>query len=156
MATQKEIADHLHFKEVKSVGNLIRKGILPGASRSGLDIDRCREAYITYLRAVRKGQTEPIVDNSEDKENFALMLEKEKWREKKRQNDEAENLIAPLPLLQESIEKVGQEIIQILDSLIPRLKRSWPEMTGQQAEFVNATVVKCRNLICEMNVKVDE
>ena len=155
MATQREIADHLCFKEIKSIGNLIRKGILPGASRSGLDPDECRKAYITYLRAVRKGQTEPIVED-EEKENFSLLLEKEKWREKKRQNDESENLIAPLSLMQEAIEKTGKEIIQILDSLVPRLKRNWPDMTGEQAEFVNKTVIKCRQLICELEIKVDE
>lgn len=154
MATQQQVADHLFFREPKSVRVLISKGVLPAAAtRAGLDLDICREAYIRYLRSVNSGQTEPIV-NDEDKENFTLLLEKEKWREKKRQNDEAENLIAPISLLVEALEKTGVEIIQILDMIIPNMKRRCPEFSAIQAEILNKELIKCRNLISKIEINL--
>lgn len=56
MATQVDIANHLFLSE-KWVRELLKKGVLPSSSgRGGYDTDKCREAYIVYLRGLNSGQ----------------------------------------------------------------------------------------------------
>jgi hypothetical protein len=68
MAIQKEVAAHL-FMTSKWVGELVKKRILPSDNRKcGMDVGKCREAYIAYLKGINFGSIkrpdEPELDKS--------------------------------------------------------------------------------------------
>jgi phage terminase Nu1 subunit (DNA packaging protein) len=56
MATQAELARHLHVAQ-QTISKLKNAGILPApASRGGYDLDACRGAYIGHLQAAAGGR----------------------------------------------------------------------------------------------------
>ena len=84
------------------------------------------------------------------------LLEYEKYREKKRENDEAENLLAPVELLEEALAKSVNVMLPILEMLPMNLKRRWPEMTGEQAQVVKEVVAECRNAMADAEIVIDD
>ncbi len=93
-------------------------------------------------------------ENEEDITDYTILLEKEKHREKKRQNDLEEKLIAPVGLMIEALEKSGNIIIAELESLPLMLKRAWPEITGDQIQLVKKTIAECRNAIADSKLEI--
>lgn len=155
MATQKEIAAHLDLSP-RWVGRLLKDGVLPPVKgRGGYDIDACRVAYIGYLRGLSKGQVHDSGDGKKGDESYSDLLEFEKYREKKRQNDIEEKKVAPVDLLTDALLQAGNIIIPILESLPLIMKRNWPEITGDQITLVKKAIAECRNTIAESELKID-
>ena len=144
---------------VRRVSALTKSGVLPASKgRGGYDIDSCRVAYIRYLRGLSGGQVKGSTDDDSGEianNDFSLLLEKEKFREKKRENDIAEKLVAPVAILTDALEKAGNQIIPILESLPLLMKRNWPEITGDQIQLVKKSIAECRNTIAEMEVELE-
>jgi phage terminase Nu1 subunit (DNA packaging protein) len=160
MATQKEVAEHLDLSD-RWVRNLTKSGVLPSSrGTGGYDIDACRLAYIAYLRGVSSGQVRNGGDESGDGENgkvdYQAELEKEKWREKKRENDLAEAEIAPGSLLRECLEGVCNQVIPILDSLPLEMKRLNPKLTGHDIQTVKKAIARARNAIADVSIEIEE
>ncbi len=156
MATQQEIADHLDLSP-RHVRRLISDGVLPASKgRGGYKINDCRLAYIRYLRGVSTGQAQGDLAENEDGEDYSRLLEKEKYREKKRQNDLEEQKVAPVALLTMALEKAANQIIPILESLPLVMKRNWPEITGDQITLVKKSIAECRNIIADSELDMDE
>ena len=154
MATQQEIADHLDLSS-RWIRKLVKEGILPSSKgRGGYDVDACRMAYIRYLRGVSSGQVSDPGDGDEESQDYSALLEKERYREKKRLNDEAERLVAPVALLTDALSQAGNIIIPILDSLPLIMKRNWPEITGDQITLVKKAIAECRNAIAESKLEI--
>ena len=156
MATQQEIADHLDLSS-RWIRKLVKEGILPSSKgRGGYDVDACRLAYIRYLRGVSSGQvSDPGEGDGKDlKENYSDLLEYEKYREKKRQNDLEEKLVAPVALLTDALHQAGNIIIPILESLPLIMKRNWPEISGDQIQLVKKAIAECRNAIAGSELEI--
>lgn len=155
MATQAELAKHLDLSP-RRIRGLAKDGVLPTSKgRGGYDIDSCRIAYINYLRGLSNGQIKPqATDDEEVDGNYSVMLEKERWREKKRQNDIEEGLVAPVSLLTEALEKVISQIIPIFDSLPLIIKRNWPEVTGDQVTLIKKSIAECRNAASRARIEL--
>jgi phage terminase Nu1 subunit (DNA packaging protein) len=152
MATQTEVADHLDLTQSR-VSILIKDGVLPPAKgRGGYDIDACRIAYIRFLRGKSVGQ---VTSGYSEKEDYSRLLDIEKYREKKRENDMKEKLVAPVSLLTDALQKSISIIIPILESLPLNMKRNWPEITGDQIQLVKVSISECRNIIAESKLKID-
>ena len=155
MATQKQIADHLDLSS-RWVSKLTKDGVLPSSKgRGGYDLDACRVAYIRYLRGVTTGQVTESGEKKDD-ENYSDLLEFERYREKKRQNDIEEQKIAPVSLLTDALLQAGNQIIPILESLPLIMKRNWPEITGDQVTLVKKAIAECRNTIARSELEVEE
>ena len=75
------------------------------------------------------------------------MLEGGKYRKLKRENDVEELNVAPVELLTFALEKSGNIIVPILESLPLEMKRNWPEITRDQIQLINVAIAKCRNAI---------
>lgn len=152
MATQKQIAEHLDLSG-RHVRSLLSDGKLPPSKgRGGYDLDACRLAYIRYLRGVGTGQ---VNSNDDDDDDYSRLLEKEKYREKKRQNDIEESKVAPVDLLTSALYTAVNQIIPILESLPLVMKRNFPELSGDQISLVKKAVAECRNIIAASELKVE-
>ena len=155
MATQQDIADHLDLT-TRWVRKLVKEGVLPSSKgRGGYDLEACRMAYIRYLRGVGTGQVSGSTQGGdEESENWSDLLEREKYREKKRQNDLEEKKVAPVSLLTDALVQAGNIIIPILESLPLVMKRNWPEITGDQILLVKKAIGECRNAIADSELEI--
>jgi len=159
MATQKEVAEHLDLS-LRHVQKLIKDGRLPPTKgRKGCDLESCRFAYIRYLRGLGSGQINSSDFNApgsdSDSDDYAKLLEYEKYREKKRINDMEENKVAPVSLLTDALQKAANQIIPIFESLPLIMKRNFPELSGDQITLVKKSVAECRNIIAGMEFDLD-
>ncbi len=82
------------------------------------------------------------------------MLEGEKYRKLKRENDVEELNVAPVELLTFALEKSGNIIVPILESLPLEMKRNWPEITRDQIQLINVAIAKCRNAIADSELEL--
>ena len=108
--------------------------------------------------ALKAIYNQTLIDTPETDEesNYSLLLEKEKYREKKRQNDLEEGKVAPVNLLTDAITKTANQMIPILETLPLMIKRNFPEITGDQIQLVKKSIVECRNIISDMEVDIEE
>ena len=154
MATQKKVAEHLDLS-LRHVQKLIKDGKLPPAKgRNGYDIDACRFAYIRYLRGVGSGQVQASEVVETDGDDYSKLLEYEKYREKKRQNDIDESLVAPVSLLTDALHAAANQIVPILESLPLIMKRNWPEISGDEIMLVKKSIAECGNAIADMDFEI--
>ena len=100
-----------------------------------------------------KGDRNGNIDQDPD---YRELLEMEKHRELKRENDLAEGIIAPVSLLTDALVEAGSIASVELDALPMELKRAWPEMSGDQVAMVKKTIAKCRNAIADMKIEIKE
>lgn len=159
MATQQEVADYLDINP-RHVRRLISEGILPASKgKGGLCLDACRMAYIRYLRGLASGQVKPTdVGESENGEskNITDQVEEQRLRKLKRENDIEEQLIAPVDLLTEALAKTAAQVIPIMDSLPLEMKRRNPNLTGHDIQLAKKSIAKCRNLMSEAEIILDD
>jgi phage terminase Nu1 subunit (DNA packaging protein) len=159
MANQKDIAEHLDLTD-RRVRGLMKEGVLPASKGpGGYDLDSCRVAYIRYLRGVSSGQVRSVGDDNEARDqgrfDYAAELEKEKWREKKRQNDLEEKLIAPVSTLTSALEKVADQVVPILESIPLEMKRLNPKLSGHDVQTVKKAIARARNAIAGVNIEIE-
>lgn len=110
---------------------------------------RYSESAITqYIEFLRKGQREDS--------DYREMLEREKYREKKRENDIAEGLIAPVELLEDAVGRGVSAMVPILEGLPLIMKRYWPEISGDQTQLVKRAVSECRNTLADVRISFDD
>lgn len=158
MATQKEVAEHLDLTE-RHVRRLLKDGIIPPSKAGGYDFDSCRLAYIRYLRGIQSGQVKPAnpIDSEQPDApkagDYTALLEFEKYRKTKRENDIEEGLVAPVALLTDTLQKAGAIIVANFESLPLLIKRHWPEVTGDQITMVKKAIAECRNVIADMRIE---
>ena len=158
MATSHEIAAHLVISD-RRVRVLVKEGIFPPTKgMGGYDIDACRLAYIRYLRGVQSGQTKPSQVDGEQPDgppagDYTALLELEKYRKAKRENDIEEGLVAPVEHLTEALQKAGAIIVANLESLPLLMKRHWPEITGDQVTMAKKAIAECRNVTADMRIE---
>ena len=146
MSTQQEVAAHLDLSS-RRVRQMIADGIFPaGKGSGGLNLDDCRVAYVRYLRGLSSGQVRAQAASTGDIKDPREAFEYERWREKKRQNDLEEDLVAPVSLLTMALAKAASQIIPIMDSLPLEMKRRNPQLSGHDIMLVKKSIAKCRKL----------
>ena len=84
--------------------------------------------------------------------DWSDLLEAEKYREKKRQNDLEEGMVAPVSVLAEVLERGVAAMVPVLETLPLMIKRNWPEVTGDQVTLVKKAVAECRNILCDLEI----
>jgi len=159
MATQTEISGHLDISD-RHLRRLIKVGVFPPSKAGGYDIDACRFAYIRYLRGVASGQTreqkECGPENTGGEKDYSAELEKEKWREKKRENDVEEKLVAPVSVLTDALKKVADQVVPILDSIPLEMKRLNPKLSGHDIQTVKKAIARARNAVADVTISLEE
>lgn len=106
------------------------------------------EMVTKYIATLRKPSQEP--------DNFQRLLEQQKFREKKRENDLAESLVAPTSVLSAALEKTCAAMIPKLEMLPLEMKRRWPELTGEQLQTLKEVVAECRNQMATAEIVLDD
>jgi len=129
---------------VTRVAQLAKEGVIK-KRRDGKYAAAAITAYIRFIRDQPRGKTQ-----------FSELLEKEKYREKKRENDIEEGLVASVDELEAVLDRGVAAMIPILESLPLHLKRSWPEITGDQITLVKEAVAECRNALADLEIDLDE
>jgi len=153
MATQADIAKHLDLSD-RRVRVLIKEGILPGSKGTGgLDLDSCRVAYIRHLRGKASGQVSG--DDDYDLTKQKAMLTAEQLREKKRENDIADGLVAPLSMITNALQGVGLQMVALLEALPLEMKRANPRLTGHDIMMVKKSISKCCDAISRIQIEDD-
>lgn len=123
-------------------------------------IDTWRREGCPVMEANGKGQPSKydtaamfkwLLSRNEIKD-YSVLLDQERHRKLQRENDIEDNLVAPVSLLTEALEKAATQIIPIMDALPLEMKRRNPALTGHDIMLVKKSIAKCRNLIAEMKV----
>ena len=159
MATQKEISEHLDIT-ARHFRRMVQQGIFPPSRPGGYDLDACRLAYIRYLRGVASGQVKEQKEETEEDDNgrkdYSAELEKEKWREKRRENDIAEGLVAPVSVLTDALTKVADQVVPILDAIPLEMKRLNPKLTGHDIQTVKKAIARARNAVADVQICLED
>lgn len=135
------------------VGQLAKAGIITRDSNGRYRISVVTE-YIQFLRE-DKGVVEGEIGVSG--KNLTKLIDEERYRKLKRENDMEDDLVAPVEILEMAIKDAGRQIIPLLDTLPVEMKRDNPELTGADIQIAKMSIAKCRNLISnlELNLKYD-
>ena len=128
-----------HLRDLETKGVIERvKGKYP---------PKCVAAYVKHLLERLE---------ADEGESYSELLEREKYRKEKRQNDEAESLLAPIELLGEALASLIAQMVPVLEGLPLMIKRNFPEVTGDQMQLVKKAVAECRNIMADCEVKLDD
>lgn len=140
--TRKQLAELCKLTPPR-ISQLVDEGVLTRNKNRKYDLEQISE-YIEFLRK----QQDPDSDIRE-------LIDREKYRELKRENDKADNLVAPVEALEHALEKTVGVMIPHLEMLPLNMKRVWPEITGDQVQMVKQVVAECRNAMAEAEIEVD-
>jgi len=139
-----DLADVLALSLAR-VGQLARDGIIT-KQPSGRYLQGAITQYIKWYRAKREEKQGPPGDD------FREMLIEQQFREKKRDNDIAENLVAPKQLLADALSAVGMKIVAQMEALPLEMKRANPRLSGHDIMVVKKSIARCCNAIAETNI----
>jgi phage terminase Nu1 subunit (DNA packaging protein) len=110
------------------------------------------ESAITeYIRFLRRSHSETKKQEKSDRD----LLDQEKYRAQKRENDLADGLIAPVEDLGRALEKGVAAMIPVLEALPLNMKRLFPELTGEQVQLVKQAIAECRNSLADLEIDLD-
>ena len=126
------------------ISQLVAEGVLTKNTRGRYD----QSAITQYIEFLRKSR--------EEKSKYRDLLEQEKYREKKRQNDQAEALVAPVDLLEDAVVRGVSAMVPVLEGLPLLMKRHWPEISGDQIQLVKRSVAECRNALADVEITFDD
>lgn len=87
--------------------------------------------------------------------DYQTEFDKEKWREKKRENDIAEGLTAPVAVLSDALVKVANQAVPILDAIPLEMKRLNPKLTGHDIQTVKKAIARARNAIAAVKIEIE-
>jgi phage terminase Nu1 subunit (DNA packaging protein) len=158
MSTLKQAAEHLDLS-IAHVGRLVRAGVMPVPEEGkGYDLDQCRVMYIRSLRNSGSGRKHPkrgewIMDETEgggEELNYHVLLKKEQWREKKRENDMQDGLLVSMEVLRALVKKIVGAIRPKLESLHLQVKRVCPELSADATEVIQRAVAKAAGEMAEV------
>ena len=138
MATQDQIAAHLDLG-VRHVRRLLAAGVLPRSKgRGGLDLDRCRLAYISHLRGVAAGHQSE--DGSLDLTEERAKLAREQTETAALRNAESRKELLPADQV---IEYWAKQIVATksrIRALPHEIKGAIPHLTSEEIEEVRHLV----------------
>ena len=141
--TQKSLAQICSVSATR-IRQLVADGVITKTAEGKYSVESVTQ-YIEYLRQVQQKRT-----------GYHELLDREKYREKKRENDRAETLVAPVEVIEHAVEKGVTALIAILETLPLIIKRNWPEITGDQIQLVKQSVAECRNAMADVEIVFDD
>jgi phage terminase Nu1 subunit (DNA packaging protein) len=109
----------------------------------------------TALEAVFAGKNgDATGDLRLDQERALLAVEQR--RKLERENNLAEQQIAPVEMLSNALSKVGAKIVAILEALPLEMKRMNPRLTGHDIMLTKKAIARCRNAIADIRLDDQE
>jgi len=141
--TAKMLAKMIDVSE-RRVNQLVVEGVITKLDGGKYGTGAVTE-YIRYIKAAAE----------KNKGEFSSLLEQEKHRAAKRENDLAEGLVAPVSVLEDVLARGVAASIPILEGLPGVMKRHWPEITGDQITLVKQAVAEVRNVLADVKIEED-
>lgn len=166
MATQSEVAEYLGVT-TRTLQNWARSAGFPDSrGRGGYEIRDVVLWRIRFLESqnrssadpANKGEIDPLELAALDLEEKRLKNDDRKLIIKERQFKLAVQLrkFAPIQLLGEVLTRVSIALTSNLDSLLPRIKRTWPDMPSEAVEAIKVIVAQCKNEAANIQINSDE
>lgn len=125
------------------VGQLAKEGVITRLSNGKYQ----PEAITRYIENLR--------DRSAAPGTVSAKIEEEKLRRLRRENDIEEQLVAPVSVLTDALERVSAQIVPILDSIPLEMKRLNPTLNGHDIQTVKKAIARARNAIAEVNIEIE-
>ena len=124
------------------VGRMGKEGQIP-RRKNGKYGPEAVLAYVTKLR-----------EDSRRRTDYSEEIDAEKVRKLRRENDQAEGILAPIQVLQAYAERIATVVVPILENIPLNLKRSFPELTGDQIQIIKAGIAEARNAIADAEIEL--
>jgi len=140
--TAQALADLLGLSLAR-IGQLAKEGII-SRQKSFKYLPSAITQYCQWLRQLKTEKAK-----KPEGDDFREKLIEEQHREKKRENDLADKLIAPVSMISDTIIKTGSVIMANLESLPGEMKRANPELTAHDINIVRKCISKCCQAIAE-------
>ena len=93
----------------------------------------------------------PLKQMSKD---YAQLLKEEQWREKKRKNDEADDLLLDKAAVVAALSELASGSCAALDSIGPRIKSNFPEIDQILYDTITDIVVDVKRSMSEIRINV--
>ena len=152
MATQREAAEHVVIS-ARRFRVLAKTGVLPTSKgRGGYNLDEVRLAYIKYLRGIATGQVKDGDGEEASEQDYETLIEQERHRKLKRENDIADGLVAPVDQLTEALTGVLSQQVAILEAIPNNVKRKNPAISARDIEVIKKEIAKARNLAADVTI----
>ncbi|MFT7565827.1 MAG: phage terminase Nu1 subunit (DNA packaging protein) [Pseudoalteromonas distincta] len=158
MATQKEIADFFgcDARTIRNWQNI--PGFPQSKGAGGYSTQAVARWRISYLEQINKSKQEPEQPPADDEiEKLELAERKAKLRDRlliiqKREFDLSvlRQKFAPITIITRTLERVSVSMASNLDSLLPHMKRAWPEMPVESVDVIKKVIAQCRNEVAEI------
>lgn len=160
MATQDEVAQRIDLS-TRQVQRLLKTGVLPGPRGSaGYSLDDCTKAYINHLRSQAKrnrseADTDPERDAYDVDYERALLIQSQR-RLNELKEEQIRKETAPVELIAWTLNKVGSQIVSILDAIPMKVKRRIPNLNSSQIELIKREVISAQNTAAKITVNLDD
>lgn len=161
MAKQQEVAEFFGC-DPRTIRNWQRIAGFPAskgaAGYSIQDIARWRISYLEQLN--RTGSANYPMDNDdEDDELKGLEIAEKRARVEERKLNIAtksfnlqvkRKLFAPITIITRTLELVSVSMSSNIDSLLPHIKRAWPDMPIEAVDVIKKVTAQCKNEIAHV------
>ncbi|OUL59255.1 terminase small subunit [Pseudoalteromonas ulvae] len=158
MATQKEVAEFFGH-ETRTIRNWQKiAGFPQSKGAGGFCIQSVARWRISYLESLKSAKVDPAFDPIEDDEKELELAEKRAKLEdrlliiEKRKFDLSimRQQFAPITVITRTLERVAVSLSSNLESLLPHIKRSWPDMPAESVDVIKKVIAQCRNGVAEI------
>lgn len=104
----------------------------------------------------RKSGLQDLTQEEIDHDYEKARLTKEQATKEALRNAQLRNELAPIDILQWTINKVGGQISSILSAVPLKIKRRIPSLTTSDVEMIKREIVKAQNAASKITIDLDE
>lgn len=132
------------------VYQLVQEGVMFRASRGRY---KFRESVYGYVKLIKnelnEGSESPL---QKQKLELAVDMARANLRAKDRENDRAEKKLTPADGITEQSERLFAAVFQILQQIVPRIKRRDGRIEPWALKIIDEEVRKCQNVAASMQI----
>jgi len=137
----------------RRVQQLVKEGVLTKEGRGRYPLVPNVQAYIKYWQERASG--------SNDDADIDYHVERARLTKSQADGQEMKNAVmrrelAPVDLIEWTLNKVASQIGAVLDSIPQKVKRRVPSLTAAQIDFIKREIVTCQNSAAKITVDLDE
>ena len=123
-------------------------GVTP-IGESGKSILYDSAAALQAIFTTRRSDDADTLDLSRERALLAI----EQTRRLQRENDEAEGKLAPIAVLTDALQRVGMQIVSILESLPLEMKRQNPRLSGHDIQTARKAIARICSAVAEIRLE---
>ncbi len=125
-----------------AVSDLMKRGVITEGTAGGVWL----LAYTKHLRDQAAGRGDGELANERAR------LAREQADAQAMKNAQARREVAPVGVIEEVLAHVGRQIATVIEGIQPKLRRQFPDLTGEQLKAIVAELAKARQLAASVNL----